>query len=70
MDDRPLNKDEQSLLNILWVRLWPADACSIIAAMKVLKSEGYDVVHRAAYDMVLRTRPMPEQYWPNSEQYD
>ena len=61
---RPLTSAEQTELNERWLKLWPSDAEAIHSAVKVVKREGYDAVHRNAYEMVMRTQLMPSDYWP------
>ena len=60
----PLTRVEQTALNERWPKLWPSDAQNIEAAVKVMRREGFDAVHRAAYSMAMRTRLMPSDYWP------
>ena len=61
---RPLTSAEQFVLNERWLKLWPSDAEAIQSAVKVLKREGFDAIHRSAYHMVMRTQTMPSAYWP------
>ena len=60
----PLTSVEQVLLNERWSKLWPSDAQSIQAAVRTMRSQGFDAIHRCAYSMAMRTRTMPSAYWP------
>jgi hypothetical protein len=68
IDRRPLTSVEQTELNALWPTLWRSDTQAIEAATQTVKREGFDAVHRTAYAMAMRTKPMPREYWPASRE--
>lgn len=50
---------------LLVSRLYPSDQQAILDALLVLP---FDEQWEAGYQMVLNTRPMPAQYWPDEAQ--